>query len=429
MRGDGAYIFDRQGRQYLDASGGAAVSCLGHNHPKVIEAIKHQLDAIPFAHTAFFSNIAMEHLADDLVSKAPAGLEHVYFVSGGSEAIEAALKLARQYFVEIGEPKRNLFIARQQSYHGNTLGALAVGGNTQRKKHFSPLLIKTHHISPCYSYRYQRSGESSLAYGLRAADELEVKIQELGPENIIGFIAEPVVGATLGAVPAVEGYFKRIREICSSYGILLILDEVMCGMGRTGSFFASEQDGVIGDLVAIAKGLGAGYQPIGALMVSAKIYQTIRQGSGVFQHGHTYLGHATACAAALAVQKVIENEGLLERVRHLGFELSRMLLERFSEHPHIGDIRGRGLLLGLEFVIDKASKTPFPTEATFHERLKNAAMDKGLICYPMSGTIDGHNGNHVLLAPPYTLVDQQLEEIVDKLEAAIDITVSSTAHF
>ena len=429
MRGDGAYIFDSQGRQYLDASGGAAVSCLGHNHPKVIEAIKHQLDAIPFAHTAFFSNIAMEHLADDLVSKAPAGLEHVYFVSGGSEAIEAALKLARQYFVEIGEPKRNLFIARQQSYHGNTLGALAVGGNMQRKKHFSPLLIKTHHISPCYSYRYQRSGESSLAYGLRAADELEVKIQELGPENIIGFIAEPVVGATLGAVPAVEGYFKRIREICSSYGILLILDEVMCGMGRTGSFFASEQDGVIGDLVAIAKGLGAGYQPIGALMVSAKIYQVIRQGSGVFQHGHTYLGHATACAAALAVQKVIENEGLLERVRHLGFELSRMLLERFSEHPHIGDIRGRGLLLGLEFVIDKASKTPFPTEATFHERLKNAAMDKGLICYPMSGTIDGHNGNHVLLAPPYTLVDQQLEEIVDKLEAAIDITVSSTAHF
>ena len=429
MRGDGAYIFDSQGRQYLDASGGAAVSCLGHNHPKVIEAIKHQLDAIPFAHTAFFSNIAMEHLADDLVSKAPAGLEHVYFVSGGSEAIEASLKLARQYFVEIGEPKRNLFIARQQSYHGNTLGALAVGGNMQRKKHFSPLLIKTHHISPCYSYRYQRSGESSLAYGLRAADELEVKIQELGPENIIGFIAEPVVGATLGAVPAVEGYFKRIREICSSYGILLILDEVMCGMGRTGSFFASEQDGVIGDLVAIAKGLGAGYQPIGALMVSAKIYQTIRQGSGVFQHGHTYLGHATACAAALAVQKVIENEGLLERVRHLGFELSRMLLERFSEHPHIGDIRGRGLLLGLEFVIDKASKTPFPTEATFHERLKNAAMEKGLICYPMCGTIDGYNGNHVLLAPPYTLVDQQLEEIVDKLEAAIDITVSSTAHF
>ena len=429
MRGDGAYIFDSQGRQYLDASGGAAVSCLGHNHPKVIEAIKHQLDAIPFAHTAFFSNIAMEHLADDLVSKAPAGLEHVYFVSGGSEAIEASLKLARQYFVEIGEPKRNLFIARQQSYHGNTLGALAVGGNTQRKKHFSPLLIKTHHISPCYSYRYQRSGESNLAYGLRAADELEVKIQELGPENIIGFIAEPVVGATLGAVPAVEGYLKRIREICSSYGILLILDEVMCGMGRTGSFFASEQDGVVGDLVAIAKGLGAGYQPIGALMVSTKIYQAIRQGSGVFQHGHTYLGHATACAAALAVQKVIENEGLLERVRHLGFELSRMLLERFSEHPHIGDIRGRGLLLGLEFVIDKARKTPFPTEATFHERLKNAAMDNGLICYPMSGTIDGHNGSHVLLAPPYTLVDNQIEEIVDKLEAAIDITVSSTARF
>lgn len=428
VRGDGAYIFDSKGRQYLDASAGAAVSCLGHSHPKVIEAIKDQLDAIPFAHTRFFSNQAMEKLADELVSKAPKGLEHVYFVSGGSEAIEASLKLARQYFLEIGEPKRKLFIARHQSYHGNTLGALAVGDNRMRKKLFDPLLINTHHISPCYSYRHQRPEESKRAYGLRVAQELEAKIHEVGAENIIGFIAEPVVGATLGAVPAVDGYFKRIREICSQYGILMILDEVMCGMGRTGTLFASEQDGIVGDLVAIAKGLGGGYQPIGALMVSSKIYRALQGGSGVFQNGHTYLGHPTACAAALAVQHVIENDGLLDRVRHLGVELSRMLHDRFSGHPYVGDIRGRGLFIGLEFVIDKASKKPFPADVNFHQVLKNASMDQGLICYPMSGTIDGRNGSHVLLAPPYILADRQIEEIVDKLEPAINTAVATVKN-
>ena len=260
---------------------------------------------------------------------------------------------------------------------------------------------------------------------MRVAGELETKIQELGPNNVIGFVAEPVVGATLGAVPPVPGYFQTIREICDRYGVLLILDEVMCGMGRTGSLFASEQDGIAGDLVAIAKGLGAGYQPIGALMVDSKIYRAVREGSGFFQHGHTYLGHATACAAALAVQQVIEREGLLQRVDQLGIELRRALAARFDEHPYIGDIRGRGLFLGLEFVADRASKKPFPTEDRFDQVLKSAAMEQGLICYPMAGTIDGKNGSHVLLAPPFILSDDQIGEIVDKLALAIDVTVAS----
>jgi adenosylmethionine-8-amino-7-oxononanoate aminotransferase len=401
------------------------VSCLGHNHPQVIDAIKVQLDNIPFAHTAFFSNPAMEDLADHLAARAPGDLDHVYLVSGGSEAMEAALKLARQYFLEIGQPERKYFIARHQSYHGNTLGALAAGGNAWRRAPFHPLLIDTHHIAPCYAYRNQGKDETEKAYGLRVAGELEAKIQALGPQNVIGFVAEPVVGATLGAVPSVPGYFQTIREICDRYGVLLILDEVMCGMGRTGSLFASEQEGIVGDLVAIAKGLGAGYQPIGALMVDSKIYAAIRDGSGFFQHGHTYLGHATACAAALAVQQVIECDGLLQRVDQLGVELRRALSARFDEHPHIGDIRGRGLFFGLEFVADRDSKKPFPAEYKFDQVLKNAAMEQGLICYATAGTIDGKNGNHVLLAPPFILSDYQIGEIVDKMAFAVDLAITS----
>jgi adenosylmethionine-8-amino-7-oxononanoate aminotransferase len=428
VRGEGVYIIDCNRKRYLDASSGAAVSCLGHDHPDVISAIKAQLDAIPYAHTAFFSNAAMEGLADHLAARAPGKLNHVYMVSGGSEAIEAALKLARQYFLETGEPKRRFFVARRQSYHGNTLGALATGGNSWRREPFDPLLMKTHHIAPCYAYRNQQADETEKAYGLRVADELEDKIIELGAENVIGFVAEPVVGATLGAVPPTAGYFQTIREICDRYGILLILDEIMCGMGRTGSFFASEQDGIVGDLVAIAKGLGAGYQPIGALMVDTRIYQAIHDGTGFFQHGHTYLGHATACAAALAVQQVIERDGLIQRAQELGTLLRRMLEDRFCEHPHVGDIRGRGLFLGLEFVEDKANKTPFSWRAGFHQILKRTAMEQGLICYPMGGTIDGRNGSHVLLAPPFILTNDQVGEIVDKLATAIDVAVTSARN-
>ena len=348
----------------------------------------------------------------------------MYFVSGGSEAMEASLKLARQFFLEQGEPQRRYFIARRQSYHGNTLGALAVGGNQWRRQQFEPLLMDAHHISPCYEYRDRREDETSEAYGRRVADELEEKLHELGAENVIAFVAEPVVGATAGAVPAVPGYFKRIREICDRYGVLLIFDEVMCGMGRTGTLFAAEQEGVHPDMVAIAKGLGAGYQPIGALLSSAQIHDKIAGGSGFFQHGHTYMGHPTACAAALAVQRIIERDGLLANVRAQGAALMAALQQRFGQHAHVGDIRGRGLFIGLELVADRESKVPFEPTLAVHQSLKRHAMRAGLMCYPMSGTLDGKLGHHVLLAPPYIIGEEHVTEIVDKLDEALRETGS-----
>ncbi len=424
--GDGPYVIDTTGKRYLDASGGAAVSCLGYNHADVIAAIKAQLDAIPYVHSAFFTSQPAEELAEFLVERSP-GMYRVYFVSGGSEAMEASLKLARQVFLERGEPQRRHFIARRQSFHGNTLGALAVGGNQLRRRQFEPLLIETHHISPCYAYRGREPDESEAAYGLRTADELEHKIQQLGSNSVIAFIAEPVVGATAGAVPPVPGYFRRIREICDTYGVLLIFDEVMCGMGRTGTLFSCEQDGVQPDMITIAKGLGAGYQPIGALLVNAGIYQAIELGSHFFQHGHTYMGHPTACAAALAVQRVIERQGLLANVVRQGGALQDALRARFGEHPYVGDIRGRGLLIGMEFVSNRQTKEPFAAELQLHQTIKAHAMEAGLLCYPMGGTIDGRSGNHVLLAPPFTVGGTHLTEIVTKLEIALDRTFTEIA--
>ncbi|MDK3020130.1 aspartate aminotransferase family protein [Pseudodonghicola flavimaris] len=418
VRGEGAYIFDAAGKRYLDGSGGAAVSCLGHSDQTVIQAIKDQLDQLPFAHSGFFSSDPAERLADRLVAHAPEGIDRVYLVSGGSEAVEAALKMARQYFVEIGEPLRTRFIARRQSYHGNTLGALAAGGNAWRKAKFAPLLIETNHISPCYAYRGQMEGESLEAYGLRVADELEAELNRVGPETVIAFVAEPVVGATLGAVPAVPGYFKRIREICDRYGILLILDEVMCGMGRTGTLFACEQDGIAPDIVTIAKGLGAGYQPIGAALCSGRIHAAFAEGSGFFQHGHTYNAHPTAAAAADAVLTRLTDDGLTARAAEMGETLDAALRAAFGQHPHIGDIRGRGMFRGLEIVADRASKTPFDPAEGKAARVKAAAFEAGLICYPMGGTIDGKQGDHVLLAPPFILSEDQIGELVDKLSQA-----------
>jgi hypothetical protein len=418
--GDGVYIIDKEGNRYLDACGGAAVSCLGHSHARVIDAIKQQLDRVAFAHTSFFTSEPSEELADFLVQRAPKGIEHVYFVSGGSEAIEAALKMARQYFVESGESQRSKFIARRQSYHGNTLGALAVSGNQWRRKQFEPILIDVEHISPCYQYRDQKDGESELDYGLRVANELDEKIQEMGAENVIAFVAEPIVGATGGVLVPVPGYFKRIREICDRHGILLILDEVMCGMGRTGSLFACEQEGVRPDIVTVAKGLAAGYQPIGATLCSAEIYNRFRDGSGLFQHGHTYIGHATACAAALAVQQTIEDDGLLDNINTMGEALDQSLHQRFGDHPFVGDIRGRGLFRGLELVADRATKVPLPYSLSIHSSIKRHAMARGLACYPGGGTIDGQQGNHILLAPPYIIDRSHVAEITEKLGDAVD---------
>jgi len=423
VRGEGAYLIDRDGKRYLDASGGAAVSCLGHSDAAVIQAIRRQLEKLPFAHTSFFTNEPMEELADALVARAPRSFDKVYFVSGGSEAIEAALKLARQYYVEKGEPQRAHVIGRRQSYHGNTLGALAVGGNAWRRKQFEPLLVRTTHVSPCYAYRGKNPGESDAAYVERLAAELEAQFQQ---KSVIAFVAETVAGATIGAVPPVPGYFKRVRELCDRYGVLLILDEVMCGMGRCGTLWTFEQEGIVPDLVAIAKGLGAGYQPIGALMVSKEIADTIQRGTGFFQHGHTYIGHAAACAGAVAVQKRLHDDDVLARVAPLGKLLEKKLRDAFADHPNVGDIRGRGLFWGIEIVEDRATKKPFDPKLRMHARLKRTALEAGLMCYPMGGAIDGVQGDHVLLAPPFIVEESQLDELVDKLGTAISTLEEQT---
>jgi hypothetical protein len=417
--GDGPYLIDAQGKRYLDGSGGAAVSCLGHGHPAIVAAVREQVTRLEYAHTAFFTSEPAEALADDLIAHAPAGLAQVYFVSGGSEGVEAALKMAVQYFAEIGQPNKNRIIARWQSYHGNTLGALSAGGNRWRRALFPSLLLdQIEHIGECYEYRGRRAEETPEQYGRRMADELEAAIRRLGADNVAAFIAEPVVGATLGAVPAAPGYWPRIREICDRHGVLLILDEVMCGMGRTGTLHASEPDGVRPDIQIIAKGLGAGYQPIGAVMVHGRIVEAMRAGSGFFQHGHTYLGHPVACAAALATQREIRK--LLPQVREHGAVLAARLRERLASHPNVGDIRGRGLFQAIEFVADRASKAPLPAQERTHAKVKAAAMERGLLCYPMGGTVNGFEGDHVLLAPAFTCTVPDLEELVDKLGAAIE---------
>ena len=423
VAGDGCYLIDSNGKRYFDGSGGAAVSCLGHSNTRVRDAIKEQVDKLAFAHTGFLTTEPAEALADLLIAHAPGELDRVYFVSGGSEAVESAIKLARQYHLENGEPERRHLIARRQSYHGNTLGALSAGGNAWRRQQFAPLLVEMSHIAPCYEYAERGDSESLEAYGQRTAQELEDEILRLGPETVMAFIAEPVVGATLGAVIPAPGYFARIREICDKYGVLLILDEVMCGMGRTGHLFACDADGIAPDILCIAKGLGAGYQPIGAMLCSKKIYNAIAAGTGFFQHGHTYLGHPVAAAAALAVVREILERDLVAQVNERGAYLEAELKRRFAQHPHVGDIRGRGLFWGVEFVADRQTKEPFDPSLGLAAKLKKATFAQGLICYPMPGTRDGRVGDHVLLAPPFIASELELSQALDILDKAIESTL------
>ncbi|MGP9687350.1 aspartate aminotransferase family protein [Halomonas sp. AOP25-F1-15] len=420
----GVYITDTSGRRYLDGSGGAAVTSVGHAHPEVLAAMRSQIDHLCYAHTAFFTTDAAEALAEKLVDLAPEGLNYVYLVSGGSEAIEAALKMARQYFVEIGAPQRRHIIARRQSYHGNTIGALATGGNAMRRQQFQPILPETHHVSPCYAYRDKGIDEPPEAYAARLADELEAKILALGPEEVMAFVAEPVVGATLGAVGSVADYFQRVRAICDKYGVLLILDEVMCGMGRTGTVFACEQDGVIPDIVTIAKGLGGGYQPIGAVILSDKIYASFANGSGQFQHGHTYIGHPVAAAAANKVVEIIARPETLANVNAMGARLQSGLEAALAACSHVGDIRGRGLFRGIEIVADREYKTPFDPAKKIHAKIKRQAMARGLISYPMGGTLDGTYGDHILLAPPYIIEPSDIDLIIERIADAINAAIA-----
>ncbi len=428
LSASGMHIRDSNGRSIIDGSGGAAVACLGHGHPRVLAAMREQAERISYAHTALYSCEPAEELADLLLADEPGGLTHLYLCSSGSEATEAALKLARQFHVEHGQPRRARFIARRQSYHGNTLGALAASGNAMRRALYLPVLAGAFsHVAPCYAYRDRRDDETDADYVARLAAELDAEFERLGPDTVAAFIAEPVVGATLGCVTALPGYFRAVREICDRHGALLILDEVMCGMGRTGTLHAWEQEGITPDIQVIAKGLGGGYQPVGGILVHGRVIAALRDGSGAFMHGHTYQAHPVAAAAALAVQQVIREERLLDNVRAMGALLEAGLTERLGNHAHVGDIRGRGLFWAVEFVADRATKAPFDPALLLHERIKQAAYDEGLAVYPMGGTIDGRHGNHVILAPPYNVTAPVLSEIVDRFGRAVEAALATVA--
>jgi len=384
-----------------------------------------QAARLEYAHTGFFTSEAAEDLATLIAQHSPGALDRVWFTSSGSESIEAALKLARQYHLERGDSGRTKVIARQLSYHGNTLGALAAGGSAWRRAPYGAFLFDVALVDPCFEYRFAEPGETAEQYGRRAADALEQEIVRLGPETVAAFVAETVVGATTGAVPPVPGYLQRVREICDRYGVLLILDEVMCGSGRTGTFLSCEQDQVIPDIATLGKGLGGGYEPIGAVVCSSQVYEAVAGGSGVLKHGQTYNAHPVGCAAALSVQRVIERDGLLRRVQEAGERLHVLLSDRFADHPNVGDIRGRGLLQAIELVSDRDSKTPFSPELQIHQRAKADAFGRGLLIYPGGGTADGRAGDHILLAPPYNVTDDELGMIVDLLAETVDAVLPS----
>jgi adenosylmethionine-8-amino-7-oxononanoate aminotransferase len=428
LRGEGIHLHDSNGRTIIDGSGGAAVACLGHGHPRVLAAMAAQMQQLCYAHTSLYSCESAEALADLVLADQPGGLTHLYLCSSGSEGTEAALKMARQFHLERGEPQRTRFIARRQSYHGNTLGALAASGNAMRRAPHLPLLAEAFsHVAPCYAYRDQGPAETEADYVARLLHEIEGEFQRLGPPNVAAFLAEPVVGATLGCVTALPGYFPGLRAICDRHGALLILDEVMCGMGRTGTMHAWEQEDVTPDIQVVAKGLGGGYQPVGGILIAGHVVAALREGSGAFLHGHTYQAHPVAAAAALAVQQVIREEGLLANVRAMGARLEQGLQDRLGNHAHVGDIRGRGLFWAVEFVADRATRAPFDPALKLHERVKHAAYEAGLACYPMGGTIDGRRGDHALLAPAYNVTPAQIDMIVDRFGAAVDGALDSVA--
>ena len=428
--GDGCFLIDRTGKRYLDASGGAAVSCLGHGHPRVAEAIKAQIDQIAYGHSEFFTSAAAEALAERLIEEAPGELSHVLFVGSGSEAVEAAIKLARQHFVEIGEPQRHRIVARRQSYHGNTIGALSISGHKPRRSPYLPYLFEAEFIAPYYPFRDRAPCEKLKDYDLRTANALAEALDRIGPDSVAAFIAETVCGATLGAQPGSADYFRRIREICDERGILLILDEVMCGMGRTGTMYACAEDGVAPDIVTCAKGLGGGFQQIGAVVASQRIVDAIELGSGLLRHGHTYMAHPVACAAALAVQDVIREEDLLSNVVRQGERLMEGLKNSFKARgdlsPHLGEVRGRGLLVAVELVADRADNAPFDPALGVAEAIRDRAQEMGLICYPSAGTIDGSKGDHVLLAPPYIASEREIDEAVKLACCAVGFVLASS---
>ncbi|KAJ5682988.1 hypothetical protein N7462_006153 [Penicillium macrosclerotiorum] len=399
--GKGSYIFLEDGTKFLDSTGGAAVSCLGHGNERITDAIKDQMNQISYCHSAFFGTQVTEDLASFLTESTGGKLSKLFVVSSVGSSI----------FLELPtpQPQRTRFIARLPSYHGATLGALGVGGHVLRRQPFGPLLSQnTSHVSPCYAYRGKKDGETDADYVARLATELEAEFQRVGPDNVCAFIAEPVVGAALGCVPAVPGYFPAMKAVCEKYGALLILDEIMSGMGRCGTLHAWEQEGVVPDIQTIGKGLGGGYAPVSGLLIADAIVQTMDKGTGQFRHGQTYQGHPISCAAALAVQKTIQEQSLLENVQKMGAYLEQRLRERFERHPYVGDIRGKGLFWG-------ATKEPFDTETrlSFHIQEKGLQPDYALSLYGCTGTVDGIRGDHVILAPPYIVSMEEIDIIVN----------------
>ena len=425
---DGIMLTLADGRRVIDAAGGAAVACLGHGNPRVVEAIAAQAKRLDYVHTSFVTSGPAEQLAEEILGNEPGGLTRAFFTSSGSEAMESALKMARQYHVERGQPERTRFISRRQSYHGNNLGTMAASGHVARRAPYEAILPKVFsHVSPCFPYHFQAPAESDADYVARLAAELEAEFQRLGPDTVIAFVAETVVGATSGCVTPVPGYFPAVREICDRHDALLILDEVMCGMGRTGTTHAWEQEGVTPDLQAVAKGLGGGYVPVGALLIGGKVVDALSAGSGAFVHGYTYQAHPIACAAALEVQRIIREEDLLANVQAMGRRLEAGLRERFGNHPHVGDIRGRGLFRALEFVADRAERRPFAALAGLGGKLKMAGLANGIAIYPSSGTVDGLLGDHVILAPPYVVTAAQVDEIIDRTGRTVDAALEGLA--
>jgi adenosylmethionine-8-amino-7-oxononanoate aminotransferase len=413
-RGEGIYLWDRDGRRYIDGSAGPICVNIGHGVKEVADAVAAQMEQVSFVHSSHFITQSVIDCAEKLAAFAPEGLGHVYFCSGGSEATEAAAKMARQYWLLRGEPKRSKIIARWQSYHGNTLGALSMSGNIARRRRYVPLLLDFPHIPPAYCYRCW-FGKICDACDLECARALDTQIRATGPEYVSAFIAEPVVGATLGTVPAAPGYFQLIREICDDHDVLFIADEVMTGLGRTGKKWGLDHWDTVPDIIAAAKGLAGGYMPLGATIASDRVYDAFGE---PFAHGHTYGSHPVACAAGSAVMDYVVKHRLVDRSAELG-EYFHGKLKALYDHPSVGDVRGMGIFAGIEFVKDKESKEPFPPELRYYYRVVDKCFENGLLVYPGVGTVDGVRGDHIQVAPPLVVTRDEIDEIVELLDSSI----------
>lgn len=417
-RGEGIYLYDTSGKRYIDACAGAAVANLGHAHPRILAAMRMQAEKVAFSHLSRWTSAPLRELADRIAALTPGTLNKLYLVSGGSEATETALKMARQYYLERdGRSSKYRVISRWKSFHGNTIGSLSMTGDKRRGK-YTPLLLNFPHIAPAYCYRCP-FGKEPESCQVDCALDLERTIKMEGAEHVAAFIAEPVGGAACGAIVPHRDYFKIVREICDRYDILFIADEVMAGFGRTGSLFSIDDWGVVPDLLCAAKGMSAGYSPLGAVIAKDEIHAAFKNGSGVFVHGHTYGGNPLSAAVALEVVKTLQEEKLADNARLVGEYLLRKLRETLLPFSFIGDVRGKGLLLGVEIVDDKRSKQPYPAKLAVADKIATLLLRHGVIVYPGNGNADGENGDQFLLAPPLTINQRQADELADALLAGI----------